>query len=77
MLPECANSQLVSLLSGHVINIAFSRRGRSQSILNTLQAGSQQDCKRQIGIAGRIGGADLEAGSILFTRLISGNPDQV
>jgi hypothetical protein len=67
---------LLPLLGGEVVEVAVHRRLELIALLDPLEPRVQERGEGEVGVAGRIGAADLGARRLLGARLVQRDPDQ-
>ena len=63
-------------LGGHFEDVFFDRIRKLVALPDALKARSQHDGERQVGVAGRIGAAELDPGGMSFARFIHRHANQ-
>src|SRR5438552_2200770 len=79
-LAECLrqrdDASVAALLRSQVVEVRLHRLRQLVALLDSLEAGVQERCKRQVGVAGRVGTADLRARRLLRAGLVQWDSDQ-
>ena len=75
-LGQLLDSQLLPLLRTDVVEVLLHRLGQLVALLDALEAGREQDREGQVGVAGRVGTAQLHARGLLLAGVVQGHPHQ-
>src|SRR5664280_461320 len=70
------DAALLALLGRQVVEVGLHRGRELVVVLDSLETGVEQAGEGQVGIAGRIGAAELCSRAFLGARLVERNPDQ-